>query len=256
MTVAPREPSRASGFDAALAALDDVEGWLSADQAERLWRAAASVRAPGRILEIGSYRGRSAIVLASAAAPGVDLVAVDPHAGNDRGPRQLEGEPEDGEADLHAFRANLEAAGVAGRVRHVRLRSSDAHDAVAGNLDLLYVDGAHRYGPARDDIARWGARVEPGGTMLIHDAFSSVGVTLAQLRLLLAGASFRYIGRTRSLAEYRREELAPRARAANALAQAAELPWFLRNLAVKAALVLRMRGVARLLGHREGPWPY
>jgi predicted O-methyltransferase YrrM len=243
-------------FDATLAALDDVEGWLSPDQAERLWRAAAAVRAPGRIVEIGSYRGRSAIVLASAAAPAVEVVAVDPHAGNDRGPRQLMGEPREGEADLHAFRVNLEAAGLAGRVRHVRLRSSDAHEAVDGAVALLYVDGAHRYRPARDDIARWGGRLEPGGTMLIHDAFSSVGVTLAQLRLLLAGSRFRYVGRTRSLAEYRREQLGPLARAANALAQAAQLPWFARNLAVKAALVLRLRRLARLLGHREGPWPY
>ena len=50
------------------------------------------------------------------------------------------------------------------RVRHVREFSQAAlHDAVEGEIDLLYVDGAHRYGPARDDIASWGARVRPGG---------------------------------------------------------------------------------------------
>ena len=41
--------------------------------------------------------------------------------------------------------------------------SADAHDEVAGQIALLYVDGAHRFGPAREDIARWGARVRPGG---------------------------------------------------------------------------------------------
>ena len=45
---------------------------------------------PGRIVEIGSFRGRSMIVLASAAAPGVELVAIDPHGGSDRGPQEIE----------------------------------------------------------------------------------------------------------------------------------------------------------------------
>ena len=31
--------------------------------------------------------------------------------------------------------------------------------------------------------------------MLIHDAFSSVGVTLAQARLLFFGSEFEYLGR-------------------------------------------------------------
>ncbi len=92
--------------------------------------------------------------------------------------------------------------------------------------------------------------------MLVHDAFSSVGVTLAQLRLLVFGRSFRYLGRAGSLVEYRREHLAGRAWAANALRQLAELPWFARNLLVKAALVARLRPLARALGHREGPWPF
>ncbi len=51
-------------------------------------------------------------------------------------------------------------------------------------VELLYIDGAHRYAPARDDIRRWGDRVPPGGTLLIHDSFSSVGVTGAILTSL------------------------------------------------------------------------
>ena len=46
------------------------------------------------------------------------------------------------------------------------------------------------------------------------------------------------------------------ARVRNALRQLAELPWFARNLAVKVALVARVRPLARLLGHRDDNWPY
>jgi predicted O-methyltransferase YrrM len=245
-------------FEDALADLHGVEGWLSDDQARRLWDRAREVPAGGAIVEIGSYRGRSAIVLARASGAGVRVTAVDPHAGNDRGPRQIEGSSEEGEADNRAVRANLERAGVSGSVEHVRRPSAEALGDVEGTFDLLYVDGAHRYGPARDDIAGWGARVAPGGTLLVHDAFSSIGVTLALLRLLFLGREFTYRGRTRSLAEDRRAERPLRglARARNAARQAAQLPWFARNVLVKVALVLRVPGLPRALGHRSREWPY
>lgn len=243
-------------FEEALAAVEGVEGWLSDDQARRLYDAARVLQAPGLIVEIGSYRGRSAVVLGRAAADGVEVVAIDPHAGNDRGPRQIQGTRAEGEGDHEAFLQNLESGGVAGRVRHVRLPSQDALDAVEGEIDVLYVDGAHRYRPARDDIARWGARVRVGGRLLIHDSFSSIGVTLAICRLLVASGEFTYVGRSRSLAEYRRTRPRGRDRLRSAARQLAQLGWFARNVLVKTALVLKLRPLARLLGHRSRNWPY
>jgi hypothetical protein len=64
------------------------------------------------------------------------------------------------------------------------------------------------------------------------------------------------VGRSGSLAEYRREDLGLRARLIGTARQLASLPWFGRNLAVKAAIVARMPWLARALGHRSGPWPY
>jgi predicted O-methyltransferase YrrM len=240
----------------ALGALEGVEGWMTDGQAAALWMAGEGVPEGGTIVEIGSYHGRSTVVLARAAAGRAPITAIDPHAGNDRGPQQIEGTSAEGEADHQRFLRTLREARVDDRVRHVRLPSARAMEEVEGAIDVLYVDGAHRYGPARDDIARWGARVAPGGLMLVHDAFSSVGVTLAQMRLLVPGASFRYLGRTGSLVRYRREQLDTGERVANAIRQLAELPWFVRNLVVKAAIVTGLRPVARALGHHHGHWPY
>jgi hypothetical protein len=66
------------------------------------------------------------------------------------------------------------------------------------------------------------------------------------------------VGRTRSLAEYRRVErpLRGRAWAANVARQLGQLPYFARNLIVKLALVARLRPLARALGHTSGDWPY
>lgn len=245
-----------TSFEEAFAAAAPAEGWLTEAQARRLWDAARRVPGGGLVVEIGSFRGRSAIVMATALADGARLIAIDPHAGGDRGPQEIAPEARRGTADKRAFDANIETAGVAARVEHVRRMSSDAHDAVRGAIDVLYVDGAHRFGPARDDIVRWGERVREGGTMLVHDSFSSTGVTLATLAAVSFGDRWRYVGRTASLAEYRREPLDGRERAENTARQLAQLPWFARNVLVKVALVTRLRPLARLLGHRSDAWPY
>jgi predicted O-methyltransferase YrrM len=257
MSAQPPRTAEAPRLADALRALNGVEGWLSDDQAGRLWDAARELSPPAQIVEIGSFRGRSTIVLGLAAADGVQIVAIDPHGGGDRGPQEITPDQQRGDEDNRIFRANLEAAGVNGRVRHVRLMSDAAQGDVEGPIEMLYVDGAHRYEPARDDIAAWGARVPVGGTLLVHDAYNAIGVMLAQLRLLFFASGWRYVGRSRSLAQYRREQLSPGARVANALRQAVHIPWFVRNLVIKVALVARLRPVARLLGQPdEDAWPY
>ncbi len=236
------------------------EGWLTGAQAERL-RTRAAAAGPGTLVEIGSFRGRSTIVLAHAAAGGARVVAIDPHAGSDRGPQEIGADRARGTADHAAFTVNLAAAGVSDRVRHVRKPSADALGDVDGPLALLYVDGAHRFGPARSDIARWGARVAPGGAMLVHDAFSSIGVTLALLAECVGRGRgrWRYAGRTGSLAEY--ERLVPPLRGGervrDAGRQLAELPWFARNVLFKVLVTAGLRGAAHRLGLPRGMhWPY
>jgi hypothetical protein len=126
-------------------------------------------------------------------------------------------------------------------VRHVRDFSSYSLRAFDGPVDLLFVDGAHRFRPARADLVRWGARVPDGGRMLVHDAFSSVGVTLALLTSVVPARSWRYLGRDGSLASYvRARSLAPGR-------ELAQLGWFVRNLVRKGLIAA---------GMRDGPWPH
>ena len=234
-----------------------IDGWMTPDQGRRLFAAAARCRPGGRIVEIGSFRGKSTIVLATAAPDGVEVVAIDPHAGNDRGPQEFSGFEAEAADDHAVFEANLAAAGIAGRVRHVRAFSNEAHADVGDPIDVLYIDGAHRYAPARRDIADWGRRVADGGTMLIHDSFSSIGVTLATMRELSAGGRFRYVGRSRTLAEYRADlSGGVGARGANLVRLLAQLPWFAKNVALKVALSLGLGKLVRRLGRQPPEWPY
>jgi predicted O-methyltransferase YrrM len=238
------------------AALEGVEGWFSPEQVARVVERAAAVPPTGRIVEIGSFRGRSMIAIARSAPDGTEIVAIDPHAGNDRGPQEIEGFEDEAAIDSKVFLTNLERAGVRDRVTYVRKFSHDALGDVPGPIDLLHVDGAHRYTPASDDIATWGAKVVDGGSVLIHDSFSSVGVTLALATKLAFSGRWRYAGRSRSLAEYVREPVSGTARLANVGRQLAQLPWFARNLAIKALIVAKLPKATRLLGHSGETWPY
>ncbi|WP_420453707.1 class I SAM-dependent methyltransferase [Ilumatobacter sp.] len=240
-----------------LALVDDVEGWMSPGQGATLHEAARRCPPGGRIVEIGSFRGRSTIVLATAADPTVEIVAIDPHAGNDRGPGEIEGFVDAAADDHAAFVANLEAAGVRDRVRHLRQFSDTAYASVDGAVDVLYVDGAHRYRPALADIESWGDRVADDGTLLIHDSFSSVGVTLAIARSLVLGGRFRYVGRSRSMAIYRADlEPGAAARGRNAARQLAQIPWFARNLGLKVLLTLGLGRALERTGRTPPEWPY
>ena len=248
----------ATTFDEVTSVVADVEGWMTPGQARRLWTTARTVPVGGQIVEIGSFRGRSMIVLASAASDGVALTAIDPHAGNDRGPHEFEGYADEAADDHSVFNQNLENAGVRDRVRHVRKFSHDALGDVDGEIDLLYIDGAHRFGPARDDIRRWRAKVKPGGDLLIHDSFSSVGVTAAIAVELLTASDWRYLGRSQSMTHYRREPVgAGRGRIRNVARQLASLPYFVRNLIIKALILGKLGFLTQpLFRHDPTTWPH
>lgn len=225
-------------LEAAWAAAQQVPGWLTEAQAADLYAAARAV-APARVVEIGSHLGRSTVVLA---ASGAVVTAIDPFPGDWR-----YGRP-DTEARL---RANLAAAGVA---EHVDVRvttSRQAREQWDEPVRMVYVDGKHDVWSCLDDL-RWSRFLQPGDVVLVHDAFSSLGVTLAVLRDAVGGSRHRYVSRTGSLArlEVGRPRLADRARVLR------ELPWFARNLVVKVLLRLRARPLARLLGHDDTADPY
>ena len=241
-------------FEDAWVAVADVDGWMTEGQGRALYDAAAACPSGGRIVEIGSFHGRSTIVLALATTPGAEIIAIDPHAGNDRGPQEIDGYEDDASDDHVAFEANLTAAGVRGRVTHLREFSDAAHSSIAGEIDVLYIDGAHRYAPARTDIRDWGARVKPGGTLIIHDSFSSIGVTAAIMRELLLSDRFRYVTRSRSLAVYRAGSQDGRAN--SALRQVAQLPWFIKNVGLKVLLTAGLGKTLTKLGRTPPDWPY
>ena len=239
------EPSSAepSDFELAWATADPVPGWLTRDQGRLLFEEAAAAGAGARLLEIGSHQGRSTVLLGRVAlASGGEVVAIDPF---------VEGRLFGGTPTRERFRANLERAGVAATVRPVEEYSGRARRGWTEDIDLLYIDGKHDVWTFSDDL-RWRAFLRPGASVLVHDAFSSIGVTLGVLLRVLPSTDLTYVCRTGSMALFhrRRPTLGDRLRILG------ELPWWLRNVGLKVLLRLRLRPLARLLGHDSPYDPY
>lgn len=227
-----------SGFADAWQVADTVHGWLTRDQARALWDAALTVPPKGTIVEIGSHQGRSTIVLATAAQErDAEVVAVDPF---------VEGRLFGGAPTRAKFAANLERAGVADTVRLIAERSTVIRPSWREPVDMLYIDGKHDYWTVRDDL-RWAERLPDGAPVLVHDAFSSIGVTLGLLVRVLPSRTIAYVGRDGSLARFVVRAPSPADRWRILL----QLPWFARNVAIKLALRL-----ARLVGYHGTPDPY
>lgn len=225
-------------FDAAWGFASTVDGWLTEAQARTLYDAARDV-APGLVVEIGSHLGRSTTVLA---ASGASITAIDPFPHDWRYGRS------DTEQRL---RSHLADAGVAGQVDVRVATSREVRAGWTQPVRLVYVDGKHDVWSCRDDL-RWSAFLQAGDTVLVHDAFSSLGVTLAVLRDALTTDRHRYVSRTGSMARF---EVA-RPSVADRLRVLREMPWFVRNLVVKVLLRFRLRPLARVLGHRDTADPY
>jgi SAM-dependent methyltransferase len=244
-----------SDFETVFSSLANVNGWMTRDQAQRLWNRAGELEAGATVVEIGSFQGRSMCVLASSAAPGVTLVAIDPHGGNDRGPQEIDGFAQEAESDHQIFLTNLTNAGVRDRVTYLRKYANDAFDDVPGDIDLLYVDGAHRFAPASDDIKKWGKKLKPGGRLLVHDSFSSIGVTLALMTITFWSSQWIYEGRSQSMAQFRRGPNTFGQRMGSLAAQLSQLPYFVKNLIYKVLLSAKLKPLAKALGS-TGEWPY
>jgi predicted O-methyltransferase YrrM len=120
---------------------------------------------PERILEIGTARGGTLFLLSRVARVRAVLVSVDLPEGAFGGTYRRESI------------LLLKAIPLAGQtLQLIRGNSHDSptfhavREAFGGNrLDLLLIDGDHRYEGVRNDFAMYGPLVRPGGLIAIHD---------------------------------------------------------------------------------------
>jgi predicted O-methyltransferase YrrM len=137
--------------------LRGVPGWLSDEEATALYELAKGCTGRGVIVEIGSFKGRSTICLGlgSQAGHGVPIYAIDPGHGWKR---------------FAEFQANIRRAGVEELVTPIAAMSADAFpDFPEPAIELLFIDGSHRYDLVDLDFHLWTRKLVDGGMLAMHD---------------------------------------------------------------------------------------
>jgi MMP 1-O-methyltransferase len=165
---------------AALFALaEGVTGFMPADEGRLLYDTAVRVLGNGVGVEIGTYCGKSTVMLGAAARQTGGLIfTIDHHHGSEEHQPGWEYhdaslvDPVTGLFDtLPTLRHTLDAAGLDEHVVTVVGRSPVVARGWRTPLQLLFIDGGHTEEAAQRDYEGWARWVAPGGALVIHDVF-------------------------------------------------------------------------------------
>ena len=158
--------------------IESVKGFLDPLEGAALFAAAEAMAPRGLCVEIGSYCGKSTIIIGAACQKaGGTLLAIDHHRGseeNQPGEEYFDPDLDDGEggmSTLSQFRANIRRAGLEDTVIPALSPSQVVARLPMAAPAFVFIDGGHSMPATLADWQNWGARVTKGGLLAIHDVF-------------------------------------------------------------------------------------
>jgi predicted O-methyltransferase YrrM len=171
----PQPLPKQCGFTLALALMaDEYEfsvDWVT--ETAPVWRSMIAVVSPRRVLEIGSFEGRSAIFLIEHCAPSgpFEITCIDSWGGG----------PEHARIDMSQVEARFDRNTARARAKHAsltvnKLKSDSAlalarliADGQSGAYDLVYIDGSHQAPDVLTDAVLAFKLLRVGGIMVFDD---------------------------------------------------------------------------------------
>jgi len=169
----------ASSTQRLFALAEQVRGFMPADEGRALYDAAMRYLNGGVGVEVGTYCGKSTLLLGAAAQLTASvLYTVDHHHGSEE--HQPGWEYHDtslvdevtGLFDtLPTFRRTLDTAGLDDHVVAIVGKSPIVARGWRLPLQFLFIDGGHSEKAATEDFEGWAKWVSPGGGLVIHDVF-------------------------------------------------------------------------------------
>lgn len=162
--------------------VSQIPGWCGFDEIVLLRSLVLKHARKYPVLEIGSFHGKSTVVLAQALVDfGRDLkvFSVDPHLGQLSHQQKVS-------PSYEAFLTNLKTFGLKPKVVLIQKKSEDAVKDWYRKLSLIHIDGLHDFISVKNDLLNWYPFLAPGGVITCHDAFGPAhpDVTRAVLTLL------------------------------------------------------------------------
>jgi predicted O-methyltransferase YrrM len=169
----------------------NVDGFLSEQEGEFLYKLAKNCAGKGVIVEIGSWKGKSTIWLAAGSKVGkrIKVYAIDPHTGSSEH-KAMYGKvwtfPE--------FKKNIKMAKVNDIVVPIVKTSEEAAKNFNKPVELLFIDGAHEYEFVKKDAELWIPKVVNGGFVAFYDVTGWPGPRKVFQKFVCRSKNFKNIG--------------------------------------------------------------
>lgn len=145
----------------------DVPGFLAENEFRALAMLAVAAPSEGALVEIGSFKGKSTLALASVAARyGLGrVVSIDPHTSPAITDASLSGQS----SSYDDFLATLRSAGLEEQVEIHRAMSHEVGQGWNRSIRLLWIDGDHTYAGAKEDFDLFAPHLTAGSVVALHD---------------------------------------------------------------------------------------
>lgn len=161
---------------------DLVPGMITKEDASFLYETASKC-SKAMIVEVGSYHGLSTICLAKGSKSGgkVQVYSVDPYSGLSTTPDPTWRDSEHPGTPNPKYYNNVGAIFFEVRERFKELQVSNIITSIVNYsepaykqgwdmpIELLFLDGEHRYNYVKMDLEMWGKHVISGGMIIMHD---------------------------------------------------------------------------------------
>ena len=175
-------------------AFHQIDGWLSEEEAIALYKTANSLKRNAKIIEIGSWKGKSTYCLTKGLKSGI-VYAIDPFdASGDVESEKTYRSKLNNKTLFEEFNEKMTELGV---INKIQVRKGYSFDFISDfsdeSIDFLFIDGDHSIEGTKFDFENYFPKLKKGGFLAFHDykEIRDIGPTWVVNNCLLGKVKFK-----------------------------------------------------------------